>query len=254
MDKAKQSVWKWYEIVFLCFSFVALIVCFFVAENKNFLALISSIATVFYVATAAKGVFWSPFANIVCLVFYIWVSTTQGFWGEVIRDACILLPIAIIACFRWVKNRDKHNTQIVRVREIKWQEYLISFAVCAVGAVGVYFLLDYLGTNQVILNTITFSLAVLATYLLYRRCQWYAILFLVNNVVTIVLWAFTMESAGLEFLSVMVSYVILFVLNLYGLFVWHHNARTQRSQAATDRKARYARALERNKQSSKIRF
>ena len=249
MDKTKPSVWKWYEIVFLCLSFVVLIVCFFVAENKNYLALISSLTTVFYVATASKGLFWSPFANVVYLVFYVWVSATQGVWGEVIRDGCLLLPLAIVACFRWVKNRDKHNTQIVRVREIKWQEYLISFAVCAVGAVGVYFLLDYLGTNQVILNTITFSLAVLATYLLYRRCQWYAILFLVNNVVTIVLWALTIETAGLEYLSVMVSYIILFILNLYGLFAWRHNARTQHTQDTADRKARYARALERNAQS-----
>ena len=241
-----NAVWKWYEIVFLVVSFIALIVCFFLAETKNYLALISSLTTVFYVATASKGLYWAPFANVVCLVFYIWVSATQMFWGEVIRDACLLLPLAVVACFRWIRHRDKHNGQKVQVSKLKWQEYLYTLLACAVGGVGVYFLLDALGTNQVLLNTITFTLAVGATYLLYRRSRWYAILFLINNIVTVVLWALTMDSAGLEYLSVMVSYIIIFLLNLYGLFIWQRNARTQHKEFTQDRKERYERTLKRD--------
>lgn len=241
MDKI-SNVWKWYEIVFLAVSFIALIACFFATNNTNYLSLISAIVTVFYVMTAAKGLYWSPLANIVCLVFYIWVSATQAFWGEVIRDAALLFPLAVVGCITWIKNRDKHNEQVVKVRNLSWQEYLYTLLAGIVGGVGVYFLLDALGTNQVILNTITFTLAVMATYLLYRRSRWYAILFLVNNIVTIVLWALTFDASGLEFLPIMLSYVINSLLNIYGLFMWRRNAHTQHKQSNIDRKARFERA------------
>ena len=62
--------------------------------------------------------------------------------------------------------------------------------------VGFYFLLVALNTDNPLLSAFPLITCALASYLLFRRSEYYAIAFIVNDVFLIVLWTQKLFSVG----------------------------------------------------------
>ena len=219
--------WKWYELVFLVLSFVAIILCFAFTTDRNYLSLFCSLIGVFYVLLSSKGVFWAPVAGLVYNIIYIIMAISQQYYGEVLVTACCIMPLQIFTVLKWLKYRNMQKSQEVIVKKLHWQEYLIVVLVALVASVGVYFILQALNTSELIINTMTFILSIVGTYLMFRRSSFYAIAFIINNIALIILWTISVINEGLEYLPMVISFAIFFLLNTYGLVRWQIAERKQ---------------------------
>ena len=118
----------------------------------------------------------------------------------------------------------------VNVNEIGKREYIILFSLVPLLVVAIYFLLMAFNTNQLIISTMSLSISIVAGYLLLRRCKFYAMFYLVNDVIIITLWSISVYSSGLSYLPILLCNISLFISDIYGLITWIQRSKLQKQQ------------------------
>lgn len=228
---------KWFEFVYLTIAFIAILISFFISPEQNYLSLICSLMGIFTVFCVAKGFFLAPVFCIIEAILYLILSIGQNYYGEIIICAITIL-MSIFTFLTWLKNRNKKDKSFVQVNKIKRLEYILILPACAVIGVGCYFMLQAFGTNELFTSTISMVTSIVATYLILRRSSYYALAYIVNDVIVVVLWCLTIKNVGLEFLPTIISYALYFVNDVYGLVNWKLMEKRQSKQAEnTEEKA-----------------
>ena len=83
-----------------------------------------------------------------------------------------------------------------------------------------YFLLKALNTNQLIVSTISLISSIVASYLLFRRCSYYALAFILNDIILIILWSLVVINSGIGYLPTVISFCVFLVNDIYGFIHW----------------------------------
>ena len=219
--------WNLFEKLFLIISLIIIIACFFLGTDKNILSLVTSILGVITVIFGAKGLVWAPVVNLLYNIVYIILSYTQAFYGEVLIYIFMMTPINIAMIVSWLKNKSKEDENIVAVNKISKKEYILLFVFTFVVAVGFYFILKALNTTALFISTISLIDSFIATYLLYRRCSNYALSYIVNDIILIVLWSFAIINNGIAYLPMVLSFLVFLVNDIYGLISWKKREKLQ---------------------------
>lgn len=219
--------WNLFEKLFLIISLIIIIACFFLGTDKNILSLITSILGVITVIFGAKGLVWAPVVNLLYNIVYIILSYTQGFYGEVLIYIFMMTPINIAMIVSWLNNKSKEDENIVAVNKINKKEYILLFVFTFIVAVGFYFILKALNTTALFISTISLIDSFIATYLLYRRCSNYALSYIVNDIILIVLWSFAIINNGIAYLPMVLSFLVFLVNDIYGLISWKKREKLQ---------------------------
>ena len=220
--------WNLFEKLFLLISLIIIIVCYFLGADRNILSLITSILGVITVIFGAKGLVWAPIINLMYNIVYIILSYTQGFYGEVIIYIFFMTPINIAMIISWLKNKSKQDENIVEVNKVSKKEYIILFIVTLFVTVGFYYLLKALNTSALLISTISLIDSFIATYLLYRRCSNYALSYIVNDIILIGLWSFSLKNNGSAYLPMILSFVVFLVNDIYGFISWKKREKEQK--------------------------
>ena len=116
----------------------------------------------------------------------------------------------------------------MQIKAIKGKEYLYLGIGTVVATVGFYFLLKALNTSELIVSTLSLVSSAVASYLMLRRCSYYAIGFIVNDVILIILWGLAMINSGLGYLPTVISFVVFLVNDIYGLIHWKIEEKKQK--------------------------
>jgi len=219
--------WNLFEKLFLLISLLIIIICFFLGTDKNILSLVTSILGVITVIFGAKGLVWAPVVNLLYNIVYIILSYTQGFYGEVLIYIFMMTPINIAMIVSWLKNKSKEDENIVEVNKLNKKEYILLFGFTLIVAVGFYFILKALNTTALFISTISLIDSFIATYLLYRRCSNYALSYIVNDIILIVLWLYAIRNNGIAYLPMVLSFLVFLVNDIYGLISWKKRERKQ---------------------------
>ena len=219
--------WNLFEKLFLLISLLIIIICFFLGTDKNILSLVTSILGVITVIFGAKGLVWAPVVNLLYNIVYIILSYTQGFYGEVLIYIFMMTPINIAMIISWLKNKSKEDENIVEVNKLNKKEYILLFGFTLIVAVGFYFILKALNTTALFISTISLIDSFIATYLLYRRCSNYALSYIVNDIILIVLWLYAIRNNGIAYLPMVLSFLVFLVNDIYGLISWKKRERKQ---------------------------
>ncbi len=219
--------WNWFEIVFLALSLIGLSLCFAFTPDRNWFSYVVSLVGVVSVMTVAKGLVFAPFINIAYNIIYSIISVLQHYYGEAIIYIGLMIPIAVASIVSWLRNKNKENTSTVQVNKIKGIEYLYLFigAICA--TVAFYFLLRALNTSELIISTLSLITSVVASYLILRRCSYYALAFVANDIILIVLWTMVVINSGIAFLPTALSFGIFLINDIYGFIHWKIQERKQ---------------------------
>ena len=220
--------WNLFEKLFLLISLIIIIVCYFLGTDRNILSLITSILGVITVIFGAKGLVWAPIINLMYNIVYIILSYTQGFYGEVIIYIFFMTPINIAMIISWLKNKSKQDENIVEVNKVSKKEYIILFIVTLFVTVGFYYLLKVLNTSALLISTISLIDSFIATYLLYRRCSNYALSYIVNDIILIGLWSFSLKNNGIAYLPMILSFIVFLVNDIYGFISWKKREKEQK--------------------------
>ena len=224
---------NWFERIFPVFAIVLLIVSFAVFKEKNWLSLISSLAGVIAFFCTAKGFFLAPFMSIVQSVFYLILSISQHYYGEMILGGFYIL-FSLATIFTWLKNRNKEDKSFVQVSKLSKLESILILPLSAVVGVGCYFMLKAFGTSELLTSTLSMVASLSASYLVLRRSSYYAVGYIINDVIVVVLWCFTIKNVGLEFLPTILGYSLYFINDVYALINWKLMERKQNKQKESE--------------------
>ena len=141
-----------------------------------------------------------------------------------------MIPISVLAIIEWLKNKNKDNSDVVEVNKIKGKEYLYLAFATVLATVGFYFLLKVLNTNELIISTISLITSMVAAYLMLRRCSYYALGFILNDIILIVLWSLVVVNSGIGYLPTVISFCVFLINDIYGFIHWKMEEKKQQKQ------------------------
>lgn len=212
--------WSHFEITFLFCSLIIITLCFFLGADRNVFSLIVSLVGVISVLTVAKGLVIAPMINIIYNLIYAILSITQQYYGEAIIYIFLMIPISVISIIEWLKNKSKDSEKVVEVNKIHGIEYAWLSVVTIIATIGFYFLLRFLHTNELIISTISLISSLVASYLMLRRCSYYALGFVTNDIILIILWSLVVKNNSISYLPTVITFVVFLINDIYGFINW----------------------------------
>ena len=201
-------------------SVIIITVGFAVTKERSVLSYLSSLAGVTCIIINAKGNVIGQFISIAFGALYGGYAYTQHYYGEMIIYFALMIPIHIVSIYTWLKNKYNGNAHEVKINTLKKWEYAATFGGAVVVTAAFYFLLRALKTDNLIVSTISLTTSITAAYLMLRRCEYFSLCFIANDIILIVLWSMKLPSAGLQVLPSIMCFSAFLVIDLYSFFSW----------------------------------
>ena len=175
------------RVIWLCsVTLITVSSCF----SKDFypLSLIASILGVTSLIFIAKGNFVGQILIMIFSMLYGIISIRARYYGEMITYLFMSLPAALFACISWLKNPSKQGKHEVKIGTLSARKWLICVGLSMIATVVLYFVLRYFNTDNLIVSTISVTTSMFAATLLFFRSPYYALAYVANDLVLIVLW------------------------------------------------------------------
>ena len=207
------------EIILWCSSVVMIFLSFIISQDSGYLGFIASLIGVTALILCAKG---NPLGQVFMIVFccmYTYISYTFSYYGEMITYACMSLPMAAVSLISWLRHPFKGNKAEVKVNRLKGKEYIIMLALTVVVTVTFYYILRAFNTANLIPSTFSVTTSFAAAYLTYRRSPYYALWYVANDIVLIVLWTLA-AMKDISYVSVIICFVTFLANDIYGFINW----------------------------------
>lgn len=227
--KKLLSYFSLFEKLLWSLSVVVIVVAFCVFDRVNYLTLITSLIGVTSLIFNAKG---NPIGQVLMIVFsalYGVISYSFRYYGEMITYLGMTAPMAIFALVSWLKNPYKGNKSEVKVNKLRAREYVFMMVLGLAVTAGFYFVLRAFDTSNLILSTVSVTTSFIAVYLTFRRSQYFALGYALNDIVLIALWTLATLS-DTEYLSVTICFAVFLVNDIYGYINWRKMLTRQNSQ------------------------
>ncbi len=217
---SKKDIALWEISVFI------ILVSFLLFDRSNYLTLAASLIGVTSLIFCAKG---NPFGNFLMIVFSILygiISYSFAYYGEMITYLGMTLPMSAFSLVSWLRNPYKGNKAQVKVNSIPKKEVVFMVLLTAAVTVVFYFILRFFGTANLLTSTVSVTTSFAAAYLSFRRSEYFAFAYALNDIVLIVLWIMaTFED--LSYLSVIICFAVFLVNDIYGFLNWQKMKKRQ---------------------------
>ena len=135
--------------------------------------------------------------------------------------------IYIMSIVSWVRNKGKQNDKIVQINKISKKEYTMLAIATLVATVLFYFILKALNTRELVVGTLSLVGSGVAAYLMFRRCSNYALGYIFNDIVLIIMWSLNIVTNGWGYLPTVISFMVFLINDIYGFIHWKKEEKTQ---------------------------
>ncbi len=225
---------KWWEVVFVAISLIVIITLSVVYHSHVFY-IISSTFGIIGVLFLSKVNVVGIMICIVQLIFYSIISYLNAFYGEIINNLCVTLPMYIVNLVVWLKNLFNKSGQVKINSAITYKEIVLAIFVVLILSVGMFFLLDYFNTNMILASTFSFACNTLAIYFLSRRSSINFVFYIFSNIANLVMWGTLIVTTNdLSMLITFLNIIVYFILNVYGLTNWIKTQKIQNRDVTFD--------------------
>lgn len=207
---------------------VAIITVAFVEfDRANWLSYIASLIGVTSLLFAAKG---NPFGMVLMIVFssiYGYISYTFAYYGELITYVGMTLPMSVWSLIQWLRHPyEGQRSQVTVNAKLSKRDWLLMAILTAGVTVAFYFILNALGTANILPSTLSVATSFAAVYLTGRRSPYYAVAYALNDIVLIVLWVLaSIEDSG--YIGVAICFCAFLVNDIYGFINWKRMEKAQ---------------------------
>lgn len=192
----------------------------------NILNLISTTLGVTCLIFMAKGNVWGHVFSIIFCFLYAVQSYLEKYYGEIIISMVMTLPLAVFSIYTWLKNPFKKGENVVKIKILSLKEKVLLFILAIAVSLVFYFILKALGTESLTVSTISVFTSFLASYLLLRRNSFYAVAYMLNDIVLITLWTIA-TIKQLSNISILACFLTFFFNDLYAFVKWKIREREQ---------------------------
>lgn len=124
---------------------------------------------------------------------------------------------------------------MVSVNKIHKKEVLLIAIGSIIATFAFYFLLKALNTNELIVSTLSLIFSLIASYLMLRRSKYYALAFLADDIVSIVMWSLVVASVGISYLPTLICFCVYLINDVYGFIHWIIEEKKQDSTAKKEK-------------------
>lgn len=207
------------EILLWLFSMSMILISFNHFDGENYLTLYASIVGVTSLLFSAKG---HPLGQALMILFsllYGYISYRFDYYGEMITYLGMTGPMACIAFIAWIKNPYNQNKSQVKIEQLHSREWMSMFVFACLITVIFYFILKYFNTSHLYLSTFSVTTSFIAVYLTYKRSEYFALAYALNDIVLIGLWIFASYNDQ-SVLSVVVCFSMFLINDCYGFMNW----------------------------------
>ena len=219
------------EIILWILETVLIITFFCIFDRSGFLNLIASLIGITALIFCAKG---NPVGQALVIVFsiiYGIIAFGFSYYGEMLTYLGMTAPMAVISLVSWVKHPNGENRSEVKIRSLKKLDVIIMIPSTIIVTVAFYFILRAFGTANLLTSTISVTTSFAAAYLAYKRSPYYAIAYILNDIVLIVLWSFA-AIEDISYLSVIICFVAFFINDVYTFISWKRMQKKQKKQSS----------------------
>jgi len=207
-----------FELFLWLFSIITVVCSFLLSSSTNYLTLFASLIGVTALIFVAKGYVIGQILTVVFAIFYGIIAFYFGYYGEMITYLGMTSPIAILTVISWIKHPYK-DTLEVTIHQMTKLQIVIMFLLTIFITIIFYFILKTLGTTNLFFSTISISTSFLASYLTFMRSSYYAVGYMTNDIILIILWTLaTIEN--ISYLPMIVCFIMFFINDSYGFFNW----------------------------------
>lgn len=218
MIKEYFKSWNKFEIIWVIVSTIAVIISGIVVKSE-IITMASSIAVIITAVLQAKGKIESQFFSILVFLLYSYVSYKNRYYGEVICNLFILLPISIMAIISWITHKNT-KTDTVEINEVKFKEWIVLFFISIAAFIGLYNLLKYFNTSQLVVSTFSMIMSILAIYLIARRSKYSFVFYIINDIILLILWGIPVIVGDFLLIPMVIYPLALLINDTYALFNW----------------------------------
>lgn len=218
-----------FEWILWAFSLAAIIASFFAVGSTDYANLAASLLGVTALIFAAKG---DAFGMIIMLVFsltYSFVSFSFGYYGEMIIYLCMQLPCCTVSLISWLRHPSDKGTAEVEVGSFKRKYLAVLIPLTAAVVTAFYFVLRAFNTVNLVVSTVSVATSFVALFLMTLRIPAYALAFILNDIVLVVLWSLACVQ-DIGYISLAVSFGIFLINDTYTFICW--TKRKRRAQKA----------------------
>ena len=217
------------KVLFLS-SLFTIVFSFVIFDRENYLSLFSSLIGITSVMFCAKGNPLGHVFGIAFSIFYAIISFSYAYYGEMITYLFMTLPMALFSLVSWLKNPFKENKAEVRVGTVGKKDILQTVIFSIAVTVIFYFILKYLNTTNLVISTFSITTSFAAAFLSYKRTEFYALAYTLNDIVLIIMWILA-SIEDISYLSVIICFVTFLVNDIYAFLNWR---RIRSRQALTE--------------------
>lgn len=228
MKKSTKELLKTYVPLALI---AILIIVFSIINKQSFIktlpTLISLFVQILLVAADRKALMLGGLNSILYGIAY----TLDGVYFSAIYAFAISFPVQIYSFFNWKKNSTGNKVELKTLGKIKLP---LTIALILAAWAGVYFGLSRFFTGATLpeIDTLTFTLGVICTFLIAFRYVDSQYISLIHNVISLVMWIMITIKNPASF-----NYVIISVYNVYRVTQatvnWTRQYRNAKKQANT---------------------
>lgn len=217
------------ELVLWGSSAAMIIISFCAFDRANYITLAASLIGVTSLIFNAKG---NPAGQVLIIIFgliYGYISLGFRYYGEVITYVGMTAPMAAFSLFAWLKNPFRGNRSQVEVNRLKLREVLFMTALSAVVTVAFYFILGAFGTSNLFVSTLSVFTSFAAAYLTMRRSPYFALAYVANDAVLIVMWILA-AGEDISYISVIICFAVFLINDVYGFINWRRIRQRQATE------------------------
>lgn len=196
--------------------------------NTEWAFMVVSMVGISALIYTAKGHVMGPLIMILFSITYSLISLSFDYYGEAITYGGMTLPMSILALIAWVKHPSSEKNQ-VKTAVLTKREWLICglYAILVTGALGiVLYLFD---TPNLVLSTISVTTSFVAVYLTYKRSQYYAVAYALNDLILIGLWVYA-STTHEAYMPLVVCFSLFLIYDIYGYIAWNKRSNKNRQQ------------------------
>lgn len=219
-----------FDAVLFSVSCLLIISSFLIFDRRNFITLAASLIGVSSLMLTAKD---NPLGQLFMIIFsvlYGIISLGFSYYGEMITYLGMTAPMAVLSLISWLKNPFNGRRSEVKVGHLGRREIPLMFALAAAVTLGFYFILDALGTANMLPSTISVTTSFLAAYLTFRRSELFSLAYAANDVILIILWSLASVEDS-TYISVTVCFTAFLFNDIYAYISWRQMKHRQMAAA-----------------------
>lgn len=213
--------WILFEKLWLVISTVLLIIASIIWKSPWY-GFVASITGMVCVVLVAKGRITNYLFGIVNTIFYAYTAYTWLLYGEVMLNLIFFLPMQFYGVWLWTRkeNRKVENVDAVYVKFLSCKGRIIWGIISVAGILGYKIILEALGGNLPLIDSMSTVLSVIAMILMVRLYMEQWILWIIVDIVSVIMWFIVVFQQGSNDIGVLIMWTAFLINAVYGFINW----------------------------------